>query len=154
MKNENSESLAVLKAIPHRPPFLFVDAISSLTEDFIVTRRTLRPEEFYFEGHYPRMPIMPGVLLCEAVFQTAGILLSEKYLNEASMPANKVPVLARIKEAKFKRMAFPGDKVEFEAKFLETLKGFYFFKGLARKEGNVPLMSVEFALGLVDEGLA
>ena len=83
----------ILAAIPQRPPFLFVDRIVSREGNTIVAERTLRKDEFYFEGHFPGNPIMPGVLLCEVCFQTGGIL----------MGANKQPglgVVTRIKDAK------------------------------------------------------
>jgi GxxExxY protein len=66
---------AVQRAIPHRPPFLFVDRIVEQGEGRIVTERTYRADEAFFAGHYPGSPLTPGVLLCEACFQTGAILL-------------------------------------------------------------------------------
>ena len=66
----------VKQIIPHREPFLFVDRIVEQGEDRIVTERKVRPDEPHFEGHYPGSPLMPGVLLCEACFQTGAMLLS------------------------------------------------------------------------------
>ena len=63
----------VTDLIPHRPPFLFVDEIVSESADGLVARRTFRAEEDFFKGHYPGAPITPGVLLCEAVFQTGAL---------------------------------------------------------------------------------
>jgi 3-hydroxymyristoyl/3-hydroxydecanoyl-(acyl carrier protein) dehydratase len=88
--------------------------------------------------------------MCEAIFQAAGILLSKTLLKDRENAHGKVPVLTRIREAKFKKMAFPGDKLILEARFLQSLKNFYFFKGCAKKDGNV-LVSVAFTLGLVEE---
>lgn len=139
----------VLNAIPHREPFLFVDRIIELTDEGIVTERVLRKEEFFFKGHYPQMPIMPGVLMCEAIFQTAGIFMSKKLLKEGEVEG-KVPVLTRIESAKFKRMAFPGDTLQLESQFVQRLKDFYFFKGCAKKEGQL-LVSIEFILGMVHD---
>jgi len=65
----------VLDAIPHRPPFLFVDSVKEISENGIIAERKIRSDEFYFQGHYPQFPIMPGVLLCESVFQAAGIFM-------------------------------------------------------------------------------
>lgn len=67
----------VLHAIPHRPPFLFVDRIVEQGEARLVTERTFRADEAFFAGHYPGSPLTPGVLLCEACFQTGAILLMQ-----------------------------------------------------------------------------
>lgn len=66
----------ILKAIPHRPPFLFVDKVIELTDTKIRAIKAINPEEPFFKGHYPGNPIMPGVLICESIFQTGAILLS------------------------------------------------------------------------------
>ncbi|MDR0647330.1 MAG: 3-hydroxyacyl-ACP dehydratase FabZ [Puniceicoccales bacterium] len=150
MKDMEAEQQDVLDAIPHRPPFLFVDKILNLHEDVIEVEKVLRVDEYFFQGHYPHMPIMPGVLMCEAIFQAAGIFLSKTLLKNRENVHGKVPVLTRLQEAKFKKMAFPGDKLVLEARFLQSLKNFYFFKGCAKKDGSV-LVFVTFTLGLVEE---
>ena len=71
-----SASPDILALIPHRPPFLFVDEIVAESADGLVARRTLRAEEDFYSGHYPGAPITPGVLLCEAVFQTGALLMA------------------------------------------------------------------------------
>lgn len=142
----------VADAIPHRPPFLFVDRVLSLEENRILAERTISIDEFYFEGHYPSAPIMPGVLLCEAVFQAAGIFMSKKLAKEGACVENKVPILAKITEAKFKKMALPGDKVVLEAIFLERMRDFYFFDGRVIKDDST-IASLSFTLGLADKSL-
>ena len=142
----------VLESIPHRPPFLFVDRVVELSDDKIVAERELKADEFFFKGHYPQMALMPGVLMCEALFQTAGVFMSQKLLKNSDI-SGKVPVLTRIESAKFKRMAFPGDTLVLEATFTQKMKDFYFFKGVAKKDGQT-LVTIEFVLGLVPvEGL-
>ena len=149
---ENVPEAIVLDSIPHRPPFLFVDRIIELSDEKIIAERKLQAEEFFFKGHYPQMPLMPGVLMCESIFQTAGVFMSQKLLKDTDI-SGKVPVLTRVESAKFKRMAFPGDTLHLEAIFTQKIKDFYFFKGTARKEGQT-LVSIEFVLGLVPvEGL-
>lgn len=142
----------VLNSIPHRPPFLFVDRVVELSDEKIIAERKLQTDEFFFKGHYPQIPLMPGVLMCEAIFQTAGVFMSQKLLKGSDI-SGKVPVLTRIESAKFKRMAFPGDTLTLEATFTQKIKDFYFFKGCAKKEGQT-LVSIEFVLGMVPfEGL-
>ena len=81
----------ILNAIPHRPPFLYVDTIVERKEDGIVCRKTFEPDEYFFVGHYPDFPLVPGVILCEAAMQAAAVFLSEKLKggNEVS-EANEV----------------------------------------------------------------
>ena len=143
----NGATEEVLSAIPHRPPFLFVDRVLEVTDTSIVAERTLRAEENFFKGHYPQMPIMPGVLMCEALFQTAGILMS-RYLNEADKNGGKIPVLTRIESAKFRQPAFPGDCLRLEVQLMEKMKEFYFFKGNVKK-GERVLIALTFMLGMV-----
>ena len=115
-----SESITVA-TIPHRPPFLFVDEIVELTSDRIVTTTLADPEAEFFRGHYPNEPVMTGVLICECCFQ-AGALLIAKRLGGFD-PANGVPVLTRIQDARFKRIVRPGQTLRVEV----SLDGYYQF---------------------------
>jgi 3-hydroxyacyl-[acyl-carrier-protein] dehydratase len=139
----------ILKTIPHRPPFLFIDRIIEVTDDGAVTERTMREDEPHFEGHYPGNPLMPGVLLCEAVFQTAAVYMMKRFSSEVETEGSKTPVLARIQEAKFKQMVRPGDTVRIETTFKETLGKFHFMRGKVLLNGK-PAMTVQFALALLD----
>jgi len=146
----NSASMSdVEQVIPHRPPFLFVDEVLEQTPESIRTRRTWRSEEFFYEGHYPGNPLTPGVLLCEACFQTGAILLATN-AREAGDNTEGTPVLSRIGEAKFKQMVRPGDTIEIEATLKEAHGKFNFMRAVVRKDGKVA-MTVEFALALVAE---
>jgi 3-hydroxyacyl-[acyl-carrier-protein] dehydratase len=136
----------ILKAIPHRPPFLFVDSIVELTDTKIKTTRKARADEEFFKGHYPGNPIMPGVLVCEAIFQSGAILLS-RIIGQAG---EGVPVLARINNAKFKNMVKPGDTLEIEAEIAEKVSNVYFLKGRASVDGKTAV-TVEFAVTLTNK---
>lgn len=142
----------VYQAIPHRPPFLFIDEIQEVTETGIRATRTIRAEEPHFEGHYPGNPIMPGVLLCETVFQAAAIYLSRVHGKNATAngEGDLVPVLTRIQDAKFKQMVKPGDHLDIEADHTETLGKFHFLSGKIKREGKI-VMTVKFSLALVEE---
>src|SRR6185295_19104652 len=98
----------VTDLIPHRPPFLFVDEIVSENADSLVARRTWRAEEDFYKGHYPGAPITPGVLLCEAVFQTGGLLMSRQAQAAGAGPSKGVPLLAKISDVRFRNPVYPG----------------------------------------------
>lgn len=140
----------ILKTIPHRPPFLFIDRIIEVGEQGAVAERQIRAEEPHFEGHYPGNPLMPGVLLCEAVFQTAAVYMMKRFGGEGEAASPKTPVLARIVSAKFKQMVRPGDTIRIEASFKETLSRFHFMTGKVLVAGRVAV-TVEFALALLDD---
>ena len=88
--------------IPHRPPFLFVDEVVSESADGLVARKTWRADEDFYRGHYPGMPITPGVLLCEAVFQTGALFLSRRQVAQGNPASEGVPLLARIGDVRFR----------------------------------------------------
>ncbi len=135
----------VLKAIPHRPPFLFVDKVVEMTETKIRATKQISPEESFFKGHYPGNPIMPGVLICEAIFQTGAILLS-RIIGDVG---DGTPVLTRISNAKFKNMVKPGALLELESELVEKVSNAFFMKGKASSDGKT-VVTVEFAVSLAE----
>ena len=139
---------AVLNAIPHRPPFLFVDEIVEQAENHIVTRKRIDPEEPFFKGHYPGYPIMPGVLICECVFQSGAILMSKKFPT----PGGQVPVMSRIQNVKFKNPVYPGSVLEIRAEYVENVGPAHYMKGKVRVDGQTAL-TVEFTVMLMEEKL-
>lgn len=141
----------VLQAIPHRPPFLFIDRVIETRENGIVCSRTFRADEKFYEGHYPNAPLTPGVLLCESVFQAATIYLVKKAETSGDAAfANRTPVLCRIENAKFKGMVFPGDEVIIEVKDGETLAGFYYLSANVKCKGK-PVLQIKFALAMLEK---
>ena len=140
----------ILRTIPHRPPFLFIDEIVELREDGATCKRTIRGEEPQFEGHYPGNPIMPGVLLCEACFQTGAIYLAKQLEKEGRSLHDVTPVLSRISDARFKQMVKPGDEITIEVTMKETVSRFFFMKAKVLKSGK-SAMTIEFALAMVEE---
>ena len=120
----------VKAAIPHRGNMLLVDEIVEQTEKTIHCRKTFRPDEYFYDGHYPGNPITPGVILTEAAVQ-AGAILGQSFAG------NVTPVLARISEVRFKEPVFPGDTVDLHATFEETSSGFYFFSGKVTCNGKL-----------------
>ncbi|MGJ8640632.1 MAG: 3-hydroxyacyl-ACP dehydratase FabZ family protein [Opitutaceae bacterium] len=139
----------ILKTIPHRPPFLFIDEIVELREDGVTCKRTIRADEPQFEGHYPGNPIMPGVLLCESCFQAGAIYLGKQIEKEGRSLNDVTPVLSRITDAKFKQMVKPGDEITIEVKMGETISRFYFMSAKVLKGGKAA-MTIGFALAMVE----
>ena len=137
---------AVTELIPHRPPFLFVDEILSQTADGLVAQRTWRPEEDFYQGHYPGAPITPGVLLCEAVFQTAACYLVLKARAAGAKPGEGVPLIAKISDVRFRSPVYPGDTITLEVKQKDALAGFTMLSGHIRKADGTRVLNVDFAV--------
>jgi len=137
------------KLIPHRPPFLFVDEIVEETGDTLTTRRRVRPDEDFFKGHYPGNPIMPGVLICEAVFQSGCVFLSKRFAAKGEDLSKYTPVLTRITEVKFKNPVKPGDELIIDVRLKDRLGRFMFLTGSVRTADNRKVLSVDFGVALV-----
>jgi 3-hydroxyacyl-[acyl-carrier-protein] dehydratase len=133
----------VLRRIPHRPPFLFIDEILSENADRLVARRTWRADEDFYSGHYPGAPITPGVLLCEAVFQAGALHLSGSLAAQGA--SGGVPLLVKISDVRFRNPVYPGDTVTIEVKKKDMMGGFYIMSG-AMKRGETRILNVEFSV--------
>jgi len=138
----------VLSAIPHRPPFLFVDEVVERNETSLTAKRYISADEPFFEGHYPRNPIMPGVLLSEAVVQAGAILLADLRKDDGEVGEDVVPVLTKISEARFRSMVKPGETVYLTAKLKEKMGGFVFMEGAAKTEDGRRIMNLSFSVAL------
>ena len=129
----------LLRILPHRPPFLFVDRVLELDPgQSIVAERTLRAEEPQFAGHFPGRPIMPGVLVAEALAQTSGLLLGLSDRLAASQPLARPRVffLAAV-NLKFTHPAVPGDVLVLRAASERSLAGLFRFSVEAVAGPNV-----------------
>ena len=136
----------VTELIPHRPPFLFVDEIVSEAADSLVARPTWRAEEDFYKGHYPGAPITPGVLLCEAVFQTGGLLMSRQAQAVGGKPGEGVPLLAKISDVRFRNPVYPGDTVLIEVTKKEAVGGFTMMSGAVKKADGTRVLTVNFSV--------
>ena len=127
--------------IPHRSPFLFIDECEILEKGKKgIASRVFKDDEFFFQGHFPGNPIVPGVIIVEALAQTAGIIVSQS-LTEY----NKKSVLfMSVNKAKFRKPVIPNDKIIFEVNYVNNVKNVYKFFGIASKE-NIKVSEAEFS---------
>jgi 3-hydroxyacyl-[acyl-carrier-protein] dehydratase len=132
--------LDIERLIPHRPPFLFVDRVVEHSKTTIRTAKQFHPDESFFSGHYPGDPLVPGVILCEAVFQSGAILVARMVGGVES----GTPVLTRIKNVKFKHIVRPGDQLDIQVELVERLKDAFFLKGSALVK-DTRVVQLEFA---------
>lgn len=139
-------SQAVTDLIPHRPPFLFVDEVVAEAADSLTSKRTWRAEEDFYKGHYPGAPITPGVLLCEAVFQTGALYMAKQALAAGAKPGEGVPLLAKIADVRFRNPIYPGDIVLIEVKKKEVMGGFTMMSGSVKKADGTRVLTVDFAV--------
>jgi 3-hydroxyacyl-[acyl-carrier-protein] dehydratase len=140
------EESYIYDRIPHRPPFLWVDRVLEITPDAIRAEKTIPENLDLFRGHYPGYPLMPGVLLCEAVFQAGAVLLAQR----EETGARGMPVLTRIVGARFKREVRPGSRIVIAVKLIERIGPVWFLKGSVRVRDKLAVQ-VEFACAMKDE---
>jgi 3-hydroxyacyl-[acyl-carrier-protein] dehydratase len=145
----------ITERIPHRPPFLWLDRVLEISAESIIAEKKIPANLDLFQGHYPGHPLMPGVLLCEAVFQAGALLIGEMVKREQDSSDGTVhrgmPVLTRILGARFKREVLPGDTVTVSAALKEKVGPAWFMKGTVRVKGKVAVR-VEFACALKSSG--
>lgn len=130
--------------IPQREPFLFIDRVLEYSDKDIRATLHLTGNEDFFRGHFPGNPIMPGVLLQEAVFQTGAAFMA------LTQSAKGLGVVTRVQNAKFKNMVKPGDDLMIEVELLEQLSNASFMKG-SIKVNSKTVVSMEFAVASISE---
>jgi len=136
---------AIRKILPHRYPMLLVDRILEVEPDRIVGIKNVTANEPFFAGHFPDFPVMPGVLIVEAIAQVAGVLV----LKDIPDRANKLVFLAGIDNAKFRRPVLPGDQLRIEVKVLKKKASVAKIYGQATVDG-VMVAEVEVLCKLAD----
>jgi 3-hydroxyacyl-[acyl-carrier-protein] dehydratase len=126
----------IMKYLPHRYPFLLVDRVLELVpNERIVALKNVTMNEPQFPGHFPNHPVMPGVLMIEALAQTAGLLAFKS--GGAEISPNSVVYFVGIDGARFKRPVVPGDQLRMEANVLRLTRGIWKFAVKATVEGKV-----------------
>ena len=125
----------IMNLLPHRYPFLLVDKVLEMEEGKrIVSIKNVSINEPFFRGHFPGSPIMPGVLLIEAMAQAWGILVLS---SEKEKAGSKDVLFLGIDKARFRKPVYPGDQVRFELEALNFKRSIWKFRGKAFVEGKL-----------------
>ncbi len=150
----------ITSLIPHRPPFLWVDKVLEYSCGSMIAEKVIPKDLDIFKGHYPENPILPGVILCEAIFQTGALLIAKMLEEDNAQLASAgktvktgVPVLTRIGGARFKRTVSPGDIIQMHVKLKERVAGAWFMKGTLKVKEKMAVQ-VEFSCAMTAAPLA
>ncbi|KAA3655376.1 MAG: 3-hydroxyacyl-[acyl-carrier-protein] dehydratase FabZ [Proteobacteria bacterium] len=126
----------IVKYLPHRYPFLLVDRVVELEENKrVVAIKNVTINEPFFPGHFPNHPVMPGVLIVEAMAQAAAVL---SFKSMGVMPdENSLVLFAGIDNVRFKRPVTPGDQLVMEVEIVNAKRNIYKYHGVARVDGQI-----------------
>jgi 3-hydroxyacyl-[acyl-carrier-protein] dehydratase len=127
--------LTIQRLLPHRYPFLLVDRVTDIAlGKRIHAYKNVTFNEPFFQGHFPKQPVMPGVLVVEALAQTGGLLY--QLSNGGDSLSDKLFYLVKIENAKFSRMVVPGDRLEMEVEIKRRIRNMALYHGVARIDGK------------------
>jgi len=126
----------ILRILPHRYPFLLIDRVTELVcGERLVAIKNVTYNEPYFQGHFPVRPVMPGVLIIEAMAQATGVLAMKS--APETVKENSLYYFVGIDKARFKRQVIPGDQLHLEVEFHKRKRDIWMFSGTASVEGQL-----------------
>ena len=129
------EATGIMKYLPHRYPFLLIDRIIACTPGESITAvKNISVNEPFFQGHFPDNPVMPGVLIIEAMAQAGGVL---SHLSETAQSPRPLYYLAGVDDARFRRPAFPGDQLELVVRTDRVRRGMWRYACTAMIDGHL-----------------
>lgn len=133
----------IKEILPHRYPFLLVDKVEEITESKVVAYKNVTINEPFFQGHFPDYPVMPGVLIVEALAQAGAIALFNKEEFKG-----KTPFFAGIDKVRFKKQVLPGDTLRLEVEIIKLRGSIGFGKATATVDGKIACSGeIMFAIG-------
>lgn len=130
LKEVNIGVVEIQKILPHRFPFLLVDKIEKMSSTRAIGYKNVTINEWFFQGHFPGYPIMPGVLIIEGLAQCAGVLALKAIGYDSENPP--LVLFAAIDNVKFRNPVFPGDKLVYEVEIIKISGKFGKFRGIAK----------------------
>lgn len=127
--------LTIQRLLPHRYPFLLVDRVTAIEPGKSISAyKNISINEGFFQGHFPAQPVMPGVLVVEALAQTGGLLY--QLSNGGDSTSGKLFYLVKIENAKFSRMVVPGDRLEMHVEIKRRIRNMALYGGVALVDGK------------------
>jgi 3-hydroxyacyl-[acyl-carrier-protein] dehydratase len=147
-KGKSLDILRIMEMIPHRYPFLLIDRLEDVVaNESAVGVKNVTINEFYFKGHFPSQPVVPGVLIIEAMAQTAAVLVVETLGPDAE---GKLVYFMTIDDARFRKPVGPGDTLRVHVQKLQNRRNVWKFRGEARVDGTL-MAEATFAAMIVDD---
>lgn len=128
----------ILRYLPHRFPFLMVDRVTAcIPGESLQAIKNVSINEPYFPGHFPVKPVMPGVLILEALAQATGLLAFKTQEHRGETDKQQLYLFVGIDEARFRRQVEPGDQLQLKVELLRVVRGIWRFSAVATVDGEV-----------------